>query len=356
MSIHLDQPADVRDGEQLDTDKLGEYLRTHLPDESGPLVVEQFPSGFSNLTYLLRLGERELVLRRPPFGNRVKSAHDMGREFRVLSKLSGVYELVPQPLVYCEDEEVLGAPFYVMQRCQGVILRSPKQQKYDLEAATLRGLGESFVDNLAALHAIDFEAAGLGDLGKPEGFIERQVAGWTKRYQQARTDDFPEMENMARWLADHLPPSSGVSLIHNDFKFDNLVLDPQDLTKIIAVLDWEMCTLGDPLLDLGVSLSYWVQKDDEPALKEFIAGPTNLPGNLTRREIVRRYEEVTGQDTSGILFHYCFGLFKLAVIVQQIYYRYAEGHTRDPRFAGLNRTVESLGVAALHVADRGEMI
>ncbi|QDU41662.1 Putative aminoglycoside phosphotransferase [Symmachiella dynata] len=356
MSIHLDQPADVREGEQLDTDKLGGYLRTHLPDASGPLVVEQFPSGFSNLTYLLKLGDQELVLRRPPFGNRVKSAHDMGREFRVLSQLSGVYDLVPQPLVYCEDEAVLGAPFYVMQRCQGVILRSPKQQKYDLDAATLRGLGESFVDNLAALHAIDFAAAGLGDLGKPEGFIERQVAGWTKRYQQARTDDFPEMENIAGWLAEHLPPSSGVSLIHNDFKFDNLVLDPQDLTKIIAVLDWEMCTLGDPLLDLGVSLSYWVQEDDEPALKAFIAGPTNLPGNLTRREIVRRYEEVTGRDTSGILFHYCFGLFKLAVIVQQIYFRYAEGHTRDPRFAGLNRAVESLGVAALHVADRGEMI
>ncbi len=355
MSVPLDQPTNVRDGEQLDTEKLGEYLRAHLPDASGSLTIEQFPSGYSNLTYLLRLGDQELVLRRPPFGNRVKSAHDMGREYNVLSKLSGVYDLVPRPLVYCDDEQVLGAPFYVMQRCRGVILRSPKQMDCDLDAATLRQLGESFVDTLAALHAIDYEAAGLGDLGRPEGFIERQVAGWTKRYQQARTHDFPEMESIAGWLADNLPPSSGTSLIHNDFKFDNLVLDPRDLTKIIAVLDWEMCTLGDPLLDLGVTISYWVEAYDEPALKAFIAGPTNLPGNLTRREIVQRYAEVTGRDTSGILFHYCFGLFKLAVIVQQIYYRYAQGHTRDPRFAGLDQAVESLGIAATHAVDRGEL-
>ncbi len=216
-------------------------------------------------------------------------------------------------------------------------------------------LGESFVDNLATLHAVDFEAAGLGDLGKPDGFIARQVGGWTKRYQQARTDDVPEMETIAKWLDKNQPTESGVSLIHNDYKFDNLVLDPEDPAQIIAVLDWEMCTLGDPLLDLGVTLSYWVQDNDEAALKKFITGPTDLPGNPTRREIVERYAEITGRDTTGILFHYCFGLFKLAVIVQQIYYRYAQGHTQDARFAHLNAVVASLATAAVHSADRGEI-
>ncbi len=354
MTIPLDQPTAVRAGEELDVAKLEAYLAAQLPDAAGPLVVEQFPSGYSNLTYLLRLGDQELVLRRPPFGNRVKSAHDMGREFRVLSQLQGHYDLAPNPLVYCEDEQVLGAPFYVMQRCRGIILRSPQKMDITLDPPTLQELGQSFVENLAALHAVDFEAAGLGDLGKPQGFIERQVGGWTKRYRQARTDDIPEMETIAAWLENNRPAESGASLIHNDYKFDNLVLDENDPTRVIAVLDWEMCTLGDPLMDLGVSLSYWVHDDDEPALKSFITGPTNFAGNLTRGEIAARYSEITGRDTSGILFHYCFGLFKLAVIVQQIYYRYAEGHTQDPRFADLNHVVRSLAVAAVHSADRGE--
>lgn len=355
MTAPLDKTAAVRDGEELDAVKLRAYLDAKLPELSGELLVEQFPSGFSNLTYLLRLGDRELVLRRPPVGNRIKSAHDMGREFRVLDKLSAVYELAPRPLVSCEDDEILGAPFYVMERRTGIILRKTIPEGVTLDPPTLRGLSEAFIDNLAALHAIDYEAVGLGELGRPEGYIARQVAGWTKRYQAARTDEIPEMEQLAAWLATQQPAESGTALIHNDYKYDNLILDRDDLTRIIAVLDWEMCTLGDPLMDLGMSLAYWVQADDDSARKHFITGPTYLPGNLTRQELVVRYAEKSGRDPSGILFHYCFGLFKLAVIVQQIYARYAAGHTQDPRFANLNDSVANLGIAAVHATVRGRI-
>jgi aminoglycoside phosphotransferase (APT) family kinase protein len=212
---------------------------------------------------------------------------------------------------------------------------------------TFHRLGESLIDNLARLHSIDYQAAGLGDLGHPEGFLERQVGGWTKRYQQAQTDDWSEMMQTAEWLAANRPAESGATLIHNDYKFDNLVLDPNDLTRIIAVLDWEMCTLGDPLLDLGVSLSYWVQADDDQILRAFVPGPTDKPGNLTRQDLISRYAKLTGRDTSNMLFYYCFGLFKLAVIIQQIYARYAKGFTQDPRFAGMNHVVAGLGHAGI---------
>jgi len=347
QSQFIDAASPIREGEELDLAKLEAWLHEEIPNASGNLRVEQFPQGFSNLTYFVKLGDQELVLRRPPFGNQVKSAHDMGREFRVLSALNKVYELAPRPLAYCDNDSVLGAPFYVMQRRHGIILRKKLPNEFVIPPETFRGLGISLIENLARLHSIDYQAAGLGDLGHPEGFLERQVGGWTKRYLQAQTDDFPEVIQTVEWCAANRPPESGATLIHNDYKFDNLVLDPNDLTKIIAVLDWEMCTIGDPLLDLGVSLSYWVQADDDAVLRAFVPGPTDRPGNLTRHELIERYAELTGRDMSHILFYYCFGLFKLAVIIQQIYARYAKGHTRDPRFAGMNQVVAGLGRAGM---------
>ncbi len=339
MAAILDRSAAVRAGEELPVDRLQEYLRPHFPGVSSSLVVEQFPHGHSNLTYLLRLGDQELVLRRPPFGNQVKSAHDMSREYRVLSKLSAVYSAAPRPYVYCEDDSVLGAPFYVMERRHGVVLRKSLPQGFSLDAATLRKLDEALIDSLASLHMLDFRAAGLADLGKPDGYVNRQVTGWVNRYAAARTDDVPVIESVATWLGEHQPPPSSVSaLIHNDYKFDNLVLDPNDLTRIVAVLDWEMATLGDPLMDLGTSLSYWVESADPRELQVAAFGPTALPGSMTRRELVKRYAAKTGWDKSGIVFYYCFGLFKTAVIVQQIYARYVRGHTQDARFARLNET------------------
>ncbi len=350
-----DAAAPVRPGEELDAPRLTAYLAEKLGGADGLVRIQQFRKGFSNLTYLVTLGSSQYVLRRPPFGNQVKSAHDMGREFNVLSKLSRVYELAPKPALYCDDESILGAPFYLMERRQGVILRRNLPEGFRPDPETFRRLGEAFIDNLARLHAIDYRAAGLGDLGKPEGYVERQVSGWIGRYEKARTDTWPAMDEVARWLNAHRPGESGAALIHNDYKFDNMVLDPDDLTRIVAVLDWEMSTLGDPLMDLGSTLAYWIQADDHETLQQFVPGPTYLPGNLTRLELVDRYAEVSGRDVTQVLFYYVYGLYKLAVIIQQIYARYARGFTQDPRFAAMNHEVDCLARAAARAIEIGRV-
>ena len=342
-----DRPTAVRSGEALNIEKLEPYLKERLPHLDGRLTIEQFPSGFSNLTYLIRVGETELVLRRPPFGANIKSAHDMSREFHILSHLNGVYPKVPQPYLYCEDEAVIGAHFYVMERLAGVILR-PQMPPEMIPAPPLMGqIAASLIDNLAALHALDYKAAGLGDFGKPEGYVERQVTGWSKRYLRSKTDEIADMEKTAAWLMANLPPESDAALIHNDFKYDNLVLDTADWATIIGVLDWEMATIGDPLMDLGTSLGYWLQPDDPPELLAMRFSPTTLPGNPTRSELVERYARKSGRDVSNLTFYYVYGLFKLAVIVQQIYYRYKKGYTQDPRFANLIGAVKACGGMAV---------
>ena len=344
-----DQPRAVRKGEELDTEVLAGYLAAHVGE--GELVVEQFPSGFSNLTYLIRLGERQLVLRRPPFGAKVKSGHDMGREFKILSHLSPVYPKVPQPLHFCEDPSVLGAPFYVMERVEGIILRPKMPAEMIPPPERMARIAHAFVDTFAELHAVDYEAAGLGDLGRPEGYVQRQIEGWTRRYQNARTDDLPEIDTVAAWLAANLPAEAGRALIHNDFKYDNIVLDPADWGRVVAVLDWEMATLGDPLMDLGTSLGYWLDPDDPPQLQQLSLSPTTLPGNPSRAELAQRYAEQSGRDIDHLVFYYVYGVFKIAVIIQQIYFRYKQGHTKDPRFAHLIHAVRGcgmLGAQALH--------
>jgi aminoglycoside phosphotransferase (APT) family kinase protein len=351
MEIDITKP--IRPGEELDVGKLEAYLTAQLPGTRGPVVVEQFPGGASNLTYLVHLGDLELVLRRPPFGNRVKSAHDMGREYRVLSKLHAVYEPAPRPVIYCEDESVLGAPFYCMERRHGVVLRRKLPEGFSLDPPTLAKLNRSFIDNLVRFHHIDYEAAGLGDLGKPAGYVQRQVEGWAKRYVACRTEDVREMEFLMGWFPQHMPAESASSLVHNDYKFDNLMLDPHDLTKIVAVLDWEMCTLGDPMMDFGTVLAYWVEAKDPPALQMHAFGPTQLPGSMTRRELTNYYGQQSGFDTSNVLFYYAFGLFKTAVIVQQIYYRYVQGFTKDERFAQFNRQVAALAQEAYRAIHEG---
>jgi aminoglycoside phosphotransferase (APT) family kinase protein len=259
----IDRSSSVRSGEELPAEPLFKYLSAHLPGLTAPLIVEQFPAGFSNLTYLLRSGDRELVLRRPPVGAKIKTAHDMSREYRILSHLYPVYPKVPRPLLFCDDESILGAPFYVMERVTGIILRAQRPTGVDLAPALMRRLSQAFIENLAEIHELDYQAAGLGELGSPQGYVQRQVEGWTKRYFNARTDDVPTIENLAEWLHQNLPTDSErPGLIHNDYKYDNLVLDPNDLGRVIAVLDWEMATIGDPLMDFGTSLGYWVETND----------------------------------------------------------------------------------------------
>jgi len=355
VSDLLDHPAPIRPGEELDLVKLEPYLRHNFPNEAGALLVRQFPSGHSNLTYSLSLGNKELVLRRPPFGSKVKSAHDMSREFRVLSKLHAVYAPAPEVLLFCDDNSIIGAPFYVMKPIHGIILRKlvPPALAFSTEIA--RRLSESFVDNLIRLHRVDYAAASLSDLGKPEGYLERQVHGWTERYYGSKTHDYPEVEKIIAWMQQHMPPTSGVSLIHNDYKYDNVVLDSNNITTIVGVLDWEMCTIGDPLTDLGTTLAYWVDAGDPEELQNNRWGPTNVPGSLTRAEIVHDYTRKTGTDPSGIAFYLAFARFKLAVIVQQIYYRYHQGLTKDERFASMPAAIQMLLRASLQTAQTGRI-
>jgi aminoglycoside phosphotransferase (APT) family kinase protein len=349
----IDQARDVRAGEELPLEKLGPYLREALGAPEGEVVIEQFPGGHSNLTYLVRVGDKEAVLRRPPFGSKVKSAHDMGREYRVLSKLAPVYSRAPRPLAVCEDESILGAKFYLMERRRGVIIRRAAPPGFTPEMA--RALSASFVDTLVDLHAIDYEAVGLGDFGKPLGYVERQITGWTKRYQDSQTDDIPEMTEVAGWLASSRRESAHASIIHNDFKYDNLILDPEDLTKVIGILDWEMATIGDPLMDLGTSLCYWVEARDPEDLRRIKMGPTETPGTFTRRELAEAYAARSGRDLGDIVFYYCFGLWKTAVVLQQIYYRYAKGLTKDERFASMIDGVRALARQAAAFMGRREL-
>jgi len=348
----IDPTRAPRKGEELDLRIVGDYLKKNIPGLSGDLTVEQFPSGYSNLTYLLRMGDQELVLRRPPFGaKRIKAGHDMHREYVILAALQKVYPPAPKPLAYCDDESVMGASFYVMERKKGIILRKDPPAGLVISPKTARKLGVSFLDNLTAIHSIDYKAIGLGEMGKPEGFLDRQVNGWSERYGNAKTDEIPEVEPLINLFKKNIPKSGTPTLIHNDYKFDNLVLDPNDLTHIVGVLDWEMSTIGDPMLDLGVTLSYWVQRDDPDDLHLTRTIASNLEGLYTRQEIVDNYAKKTGRDISQMPFYYSFGLFKLAVIVQQIYYRFAKGFTKDERFGMLLAAVRIQMKYALKVIE-----
>lgn len=358
-----DETVPLRSGEAIDIYKLGRYLENSFDHFRGEVAVEQFHAGSSNLTYLVLIGSEQYVLRRPPFGNIVKSAHDMRREFEVLSKLSTVYALAPKPLLFCDDESVIGAKFYLMERRNGLIIRGRIGQNRLRERAAVspretKVIGErtlensqqfrldvcrGFIRNLADLHSLDYESAGLGDLGKPEGYCLRQVEGWTKRYFDAKTHEWPELENVIRWLNKNIPVESGASLVHNDYKFDNIMLDPDDLTRITAVLDWEMVTVGDPLMDLGTTLGYWMSREAGEEMLNMPFNPRVLMENVSRSELVEMYAEALGHKLPNMLFYYVFGTFKIAVIAQQIYARYAKGFTQDKRFAGFDKFVAALG-------------
>ncbi|MBI4609284.1 MAG: phosphotransferase family protein [Candidatus Rokubacteria bacterium] len=344
--------APIRPDERFDVAPLDTYLRGRLPDAKGELELEQFPGGHSNLTYLLRYGDAEYVMRRPPLGPVAPKAHDMGREFRALSGLWRVFPPAPRPYLLCEDPSVIGAPFYVMERRRGIVIRREWPPELGTEPETRRKISEALVDVMAALHAVDYLAAGLETLGKPEGFVERQVKGWAERWERAKDREVPTINDLARWLAERIPSPTGATLVHGDLKLDNTMLDRADPGHVVAVFDWEMCTTGDPLVDLGTLLCYWAEAGDPYPRRESVVQLTALPGFYTREQIVKRYAEKTGRDLSKIAFYEIFALYKTAVVVQQIYIRWKRGQTQDLRFAGFGPRVEVLADAALALADK----
>ncbi|WP_296248126.1 phosphotransferase family protein [Pseudomonas sp. UBA4194] len=330
----IDPSSQIRPGEELDASALDAYLKANLPDLEGAPRVSQFPGGASNLTYLLSYPARDLVIRRPPFGHKARTAHDMGREYRILSQLGSRFPYCPTALLYCTNEAVMGAPFYVMERIEGIILRADMPAELGMTPATTEALCKRFVDTLVELHQVDYDACGLGDLGKPAGYVQRQISGWCERYDKAMTADAPHWHETKQWLHDKMPADHPRSaLVHNDFRFDNVILDPENPARIIGVLDWELTTLGDPLMDLGNSLAYWIEAGDPAALQSMRRQPSHAPGMLTRQQIVDYYAERANISIDNFDFYYTYGLFRLAGIVQQIYYRYFHGQTQDKRFA-----------------------
>lgn len=337
---HIDQAVNIRNGEELDKQKLTAYLKDKLIEFEGELQIKQFPGGFSNLTYLIVANNQEYVLRKPPLGANIKSAHDMGREFKVLSLLEPVYDKIPKPILFCEDEDIIGSPFYLMERVKGIILRNRIPNGLELTSDHFRKLSVRTIENLVDLHKLELEKSNLISLGKPKGYVKRQVQGWSERYFRAETDDIRAMNFTVEWMENNTPVDFTIAFLHNDYKYDNLVLDVDSL-EIKAVLDWEMATVGDPLMDLGTTLAYWVEKGEHPALQQF--NLTWLEGNLTRQEVIEKYAELRGVNLEEVLFYYVFGCFKLAVIGQQIYARYKKGFTKDERFAGLIHVVKACG-------------
>lgn len=349
-----DQTASIRKGEELPLTEVEEFIRDQIDGLNGAMTIRQFPKGHSNLTYLVTVGDREMVLRRPPHGTKAKSAHDMGREYRILSALHGVYPYCPKPLAYTEDETFLGCPFYLMERIKGIIIRKDLPEQLQMTAAQTTRLFESVLEVQYELHAIDYHKIGLSDFGKPEGYVERQVLGWNKRYRKSRTPDAPDGEAVMDWLASNMPVETNrPGIVHNDYKFDNVILDPENPFRVIGVLDWEMATVGDPLMDLGCTLGYWIEPGDPQEMQVMRMMPTDADGALTREQVVRRYAALSGRTMDNFSFYHCFGMFRLAVIAQQIYYRYFYGQTRDDRFKNFIFGVHVLINAAMRIVASG---
>jgi aminoglycoside phosphotransferase (APT) family kinase protein len=346
--------TEVRPGEKLDAAVVGAYLEGKVPEARGTPDIWQFPGGHANLTYLVCYPGASYVLRRGPHGDIAAGAHDMGREYRVLSVLYRTFPPAPRAFVYCEDRAVIGAPFFVMERRHGIVVRRevPPEFGGGQDPAVVRKLSEVMIDTMAQFHAVDPKAAGLEGLGKPDGYLKRQVTGWLDRWERAKTKDVATAPAVVRWLGEKMPASPPPTLVHNDWRLDNMAVAADDPGRCVAVYDWDMCTVGDPFTDLGTLLSSWIEPGDDYA---FIAAmPSQVPGFMTRAEAIRRYGEQSGRDVSVMPYYYVFGLFKMAVIVQQLYARWHKGQTKDARMAGGEVVAEGLvALAHAHLEQHG---
>ncbi len=344
MPLTYKDTISVRPGEELDKDKVERFLRRQLSDlPEAPLKIEQFPSGHSNLTYALQISNWEAVLRKRPLGPVAAKAHDMKRESFILQEIHPFFPLAPKPILYYENSDLIGSEFFIMERRRGIVIDTQFPEEIVPTKEMNETISNLMVESLVKLHDIDFSKTKLLDISRPEGFLERQVLGWIKRYEKAKTDEVPHVEQLTAWLAKHIPSSLPPTIIHYDFKLNNAMFSPS-FTEMNGLFDWEMATIGDPLADLGVALSYWIQEDDPSLLKQGFGKPpvTVLPGFYTRQQFAEQYAKRSGRDLQHLNYYITFAYFKLAVIAQQIYYRYKMGQTKDPRFARFNETVASL--------------
>jgi len=347
--------VEVRKGEELDIPQVDAVLKVALPGLTGQPVVKQYASGASNLTYALDYPERRMVLRRPPFGDKPKSGHDMHREYKVMTALKG-HIPVPNTLYYTDDEAIIGAEFYVMDRSEGHLIHTEIPADWNWTAKEGRQLCENFFQTLVDLHTVDYNAAGLGDFGKPEGYVSRQILGWNRRWGKAWTEDIEKFKDVQQWLVDNMPETErGAAVIHGDYRIDNCILKQDDPTQIEALLDWEISALGDPMMDLGNTLAYWIEAGDPDFMKMTVRQPSQAAGMMTRQEILDFYAENTGADVSGFQFYYVYGIWRLAVIIQQIYARYYRGQNDNPRFKPYGEMTAALGNLARYKIKSGTL-
>jgi len=351
MTFETDDTITIRPDEQLDEARLSGYLRDKLQGAEQQLSIRQFGGGAANLTYLLDYGTQQYVLRRPPLGPVAPSAHDMAREYRVLSVLYQAFPYAPRAYHLCEDTNVIGTPFFVMERRNGVVVRRSLPEEYEAVPDAPQRMSLALVDALADFHAVDYKALGLDSLGKPDGFIERQIEGWYGRWNKAKVDDIAEMDSVYTWLKDHIPPQSQATLVHNDYKLDNVMLAQDDPGQLVAIFDWDMCTLGDPLADLGALLTYWTEPTDAPYLQMTAMMPVGDQRFPSRSELVERYSQRSGRDVSHIRFYHTLGIYRLVVICAQIDIRYKRGQTQDQRFESFGMMIPLLAKAAYEVAN-----
>ncbi|MBW3114494.1 phosphotransferase family protein [Bacillus sp. MCCB 382] len=338
------ETVSVRKGEEFNESKLKDFLEEHFPDlHKEELNIKQFSAGHSNLTYLLTMGKWEGVLRRPPLGPVAPKAHDMKREFRILSEVHPLFDVTPKPYVFSEDEGIVGSPFFIMERKRGEVFDTSFPPHLDVTPELCKKISEEMVTKLVELHSIDHTKTSLHEISKPEHFMERQVHGWINRYERAKTSEIREVGHLTQWLIENVPENAESTIIHYDYKLNNSMFS-DDLTSMVGLFDWEMATVGDPLADLGVAMGYWIQQDDPALLKYGLGKPpvTIMDGFYSRRQFIEKYAEKSGRDVNHIHFYLSFAYFKLAVIVQQIYYRFKMGQTSDDRFSGFDRFAESL--------------
>jgi len=349
------QTVEVRKGEELDVAAVDAVLKSVLPDLKGEASVTQYPSGASNLTYAIDYPDRRMVLRRPPFGDKPKSGHDMNREYRVMTALKGQVP-VPETVYYTDDASIIGAEFYVMDRSEGPLIHNTIPKEWNWGEAEGRALCENFFQTLVDMHQVNYEAVGLGDFGKPEGYVNRQITGWNRRFEAAWTEDIEKFEDVQTWLVDNMPAKErGAAVIHGDYRIDNCILKQSDPTQIEAILDWEISALGDPMMDLGNTLAYWIHEDDPQFMQMMVRQPSSAAGMMKRQDILDFYADRTGADVSGFQFYYIYGIWRLAVIIQQIYARFYRGQNDNPRFKPYGQMTTALGQLARLKIKTGEL-